>query len=119
MEQEDNNNVLQHLLHLEAEASALVEDAQAEADRRLSESEKQCRSLFDKTYTEEAKRLEAVFIKEITAAREDYKKQLDTYRDELMKRPLNKAAFFDMAEELLGKELIGKRFPENSFARDA
>jgi F0F1-type ATP synthase membrane subunit b/b' len=44
MDLEEDKDVLQHLLHLEAEASALVDDAQAEADRRVSEGEKQNRA---------------------------------------------------------------------------
>jgi vacuolar-type H+-ATPase subunit H len=43
MEFEDDKNVLQHLLDLEADAADLVENAKTEADRRLSEAEKVCR----------------------------------------------------------------------------
>ena len=104
MEQDDDKNILQHLLHLEAEAASLVDGAQAEADRRLSESEKQSRILFDKSYSEEIERLEAAFADEISAVRKKYNKQLEDYREELMNRSLNKAAFTVIAEKYLLEE---------------
>ena len=98
-EQEENKNVLRHLLHLEEEASSLVEGAQAEADRRLDEAEKQCRIHFDEIYSAEVERLEAVHKKEIAGIREDYRKQLDAYRAELTAQNTDKKAFSDLAQK--------------------
>lgn len=103
MEPEDDKNVLKHLLHLETEASALVDDAQAEADRRLSESETQCRSLHDQTYTAEVAKLEAAYLEEIAQVRENYKNQLDVYRSELLGRHPDEAAFGRLANQFLSE----------------
>jgi vacuolar-type H+-ATPase subunit H len=102
-----DKEVLRHLLNLEAEAAALVEDAQAEADRRVAEGEKQSRSRYDETYAAEVAALETAFKSETTAVKEEYKKQLDTYRDSLKALPVDRAAFSALAEQLL--RLIGEK----------
>ena len=101
MELKDDNNVLQHLLNLEAEAAALVEDAKEEADRRLSDGEKACRAAYDEVYTAEAAVLEAAYIKNVAAIKEENKKQLESYKDTLKSRKIDKAAFSALAERLL------------------
>jgi hypothetical protein len=93
--------VLRHLLDLEARAAALVEDAQAEADRRLAEGEKLSRARYDETYAGEVAVLEAAYAKDIAAVKEDYKKQLDTYRGSLKAMPVDRGAFFALTEHLL------------------
>jgi hypothetical protein len=96
-----DKEVLRHLLNLEAEAAALVDDAQAEADRRVGEGEKQSRSCYDETYAAEVAALEASYTGEIAAVKADYKKQLDTYRDSLKTIPVNRGAFSALAERQL------------------
>ena len=104
MEPDDDKIVLQHLLNLEAEASALVDGAQAEADHRISEAEVQCRIAYDKKYSEEIERLEAAYKKEIEQAHEDYKNGLKAYREELMSRSVNRDAFNTLARQFLGRK---------------
>jgi len=105
MEQETDQNILQHLLHLEGEASSLVDDAQAEANRRLAEAEKQCRIQFDESYSVEAEKLEIIHKNEIDAIRKDYRKQLESYRAELLAQSVDKKAFTDLAAGLfLGRK---------------
>jgi len=101
MEPEEDKDVLHHLLHLEEQASALVNDAQAEADRRTAEAENRNRTHHDEAYAAEVARLEAGYAGEINAVREEYKKQLDAYRAELLARPADKNAFNALAEKFL------------------
>ncbi|MDR1899319.1 MAG: hypothetical protein LBQ55_04865 [Treponema sp.] len=75
--------LLGHLLKIEAEAAALVDDAQAEADRRVAEGERRNRARYEERYSQEAAAREAEYTKEIAAVRENYKKELDAYRDSL------------------------------------
>ena len=75
--------LLGHLLKIEAEAAALVDDAQAEADRRIAGGERQNRARYEERYGQEASALEAEYAKEIAAVRENYKGELDAYRDSL------------------------------------
>jgi vacuolar-type H+-ATPase subunit H len=97
----DDHEVLQHLLELENEAAALVNDAQAEADRRVSDGEKQNRARFDEAYANIVKTLEASYVEELAAARDNYRKQLEAYRETLEAVPLDMPAFSSLAEKFL------------------
>jgi regulator of protease activity HflC (stomatin/prohibitin superfamily) len=94
-------NILQHLLQVESEAATLVDDAQAEADRRLAEGEKQNRQHYDDRYSREVAELDALFEKEIAAVKEDYRKQLEAYRESLDRMMVNRENFSRLAERLL------------------
>jgi regulator of protease activity HflC (stomatin/prohibitin superfamily) len=100
----DEQDVLRHLLAVEAEASALVDDAQAEADRRVTEGEKQNRLLYDEQYGRETARLEAQYGENIERVKADYKKQLDSYRESLDAMPVNTEAFIRAVESFLEKD---------------
>jgi vacuolar-type H+-ATPase subunit H len=101
----DEQDVLRHLLTVEAEASALVDDAQVEADRRITEGEKQNRRLYDERYGQETARLEAQYGENIEQVKKDYKKQLDFYRENLDAMPVNTEAFIRAVECFLEKDL--------------
>ena len=97
----EDHEVLQHLLNLDAEAAALVNDAQAEADRRITEGEKQNQIHHDEVYSREVEILEAAFAREIAAVKETYQQQLDAYRKSLETMPRDMEAFASRAEKSL------------------
>ena len=97
----DDSEILQHLLSLENDAAAMVDDAQAEADRKVAEGEKQNRARYDEAYVREVEALEASFAEKIALARDNYRKELETYRDSLKNVPLDREAFFSLAERFL------------------
>ncbi|MDR2158685.1 MAG: hypothetical protein LBP23_01315 [Treponema sp.] len=99
-----DRNLLRHLLDLETQAAALVEDAQAEADRRVAESEKLSRARYDEAYAAEVAALEAAYTAEITAVKADYRRQLDAYREGLKAMPVDRGAFSALAERFLLRE---------------
>ena len=99
----DDHEVLQHLLNLESKAAGLVNDAQAEADRRVSEGEKQNRAHYDEVYSVEAAELEASYAQNIARVKKDYSTQLQEYQESLKSIPLDRAAFSSLAEKLLFK----------------
>jgi hypothetical protein len=99
-----DRNLLRHLLDLETEAAALVDDAQAEADRRVAEGEERGRSRYDEAYSAEVAALEAAYTAEIAAVKADYKQQLDVYREGLKAAPVDQAAFSALAERFLIRE---------------
>jgi hypothetical protein len=96
-----DGHVLRHLLDLEAQAAALVDDAQAEADRRVAEGEKLSRARYDEAYAAEAAVLEAAYAAEAAAVKRDYTQQLDAYREGLKAMPVNFEAFSVLAERFL------------------
>jgi regulator of protease activity HflC (stomatin/prohibitin superfamily) len=97
----ENHEILQHLLEIESKAATLVDDAQAEADRRISEGEKQNRARYDEQYAGEVAALEEAFAADIALARENYRRQLEEYHDSLKAMPSDTKAFFSLAEKLL------------------
>jgi vacuolar-type H+-ATPase subunit H len=100
----DEQDVLRHLLEVEAAASALVNDAQAEADQRITEGEKRNRRVYDEQYSQETARLETRYGEKVTRAKEEYKKQLDVYRAGLATLPVNTEAFKRVVEGFLEKD---------------
>ena len=97
----DDQEVLKHLLSLEAEAAALADDAQAEADRRISEGEKQNRARYDEAYAKELAVLEDSYNKNLEAVNEDFRRQLEAYKESLNSISLNLDVFYSMTEKLL------------------
>ena len=102
----DDREVLQHLLEIENQAAALVDDAQAEADRRVSEGEKQNRARYDEIHKAEVKTLEVVFAESVAVIKENYRKQLEEYHESLKNMPLDTGAFLSLAERFL---IFGKQ----------
>lgn len=110
----DDHEVLRHLLDLEKEAAALVNDAQTEADRRVSEGEKQNRARFDEIYAREVELLEVSLAESLATAREDYRKQLEEYRESLKAVSLDRTAFFSLAEKFLLRDFRPSKESENA-----
>jgi vacuolar-type H+-ATPase subunit H len=76
----DNDEVIGHLLKIESEAGALVLEAQAEADKRLLESEKQNHTAYEEQYSRESKRLEDEFLAVKEKTQQKYQAELDVCR---------------------------------------
>jgi vacuolar-type H+-ATPase subunit H len=77
----DNDNTLEHLLKIEAEAAALVKDAQAEADRRIHENEENNRKTYEERFKVEVQKHESALRKEIEKQKEKYQQMLEDYRN--------------------------------------
>ena len=97
----EDHEVLQHLINLEKEASLLVNEAQAEADKRISGAEKENRLLHENTCAREAESLEKHYTQYITAVKDDYSKQLEAYSESLKSMSVNMENFSCLAEKLM------------------
>jgi vacuolar-type H+-ATPase subunit H len=97
----DDSDVLQHLLEIEAQASALVDDAQAEADRRIKTAEEQNRGSYDTRYQSLIQELEEAHRSQLETVKADYAHSLEDYRRSLDSMPVNGAAFSALASSLL------------------
>jgi F0F1-type ATP synthase membrane subunit b/b' len=97
----DEQDVLRHLLQVEAEASALVDDAQVEADRRIAEGEKQNRAVFEEQHSLLIRDLEQHSAEALARLKGDSKKELDAYRKSLEVLPLDREAFGRTVDEFL------------------
>jgi F0F1-type ATP synthase membrane subunit b/b' len=89
----DEQDVLRHLLQVEAEASALVDDAQAEADHRIAEGEKHNRAHFEEQHSRLIAELEGRSAEALARLKEDSQKELNAYRESLEALPLDQGAF--------------------------
>ena len=100
----DDREILQHLLSLESEATALVDNAQAEADKRISGGEKQNRARYDEAYAGEVKALEASYNEKTNLAKDSFREKLEAYRDSLKTASVNMEAFSLLTQKLLFPE---------------
>jgi vacuolar-type H+-ATPase subunit H len=97
----EDQDVLQHLLEIESQATILVNDAQAEAGRRIKETEEKNRSRYDMSYRSLVEDLDREYGKNIKAVREEYRLELDAYRENLDRMPVNEEGFSALASLLL------------------
>jgi regulator of protease activity HflC (stomatin/prohibitin superfamily) len=94
-------DILRRLLQVESEAAVLVDEAQAEADRRIAAGEKESRARYEDRHSQEAARLDGDYARAVQAVQEDYRRQLDAYRDSLNGMTARKDGFFALVDRLL------------------
>ena len=95
------NNVLDHLLKVEAEAAALVTDAQNEADRRIHENEEKNRAVFEERLKEETHIQELALKKEKEEISVSYQTALDDFREEIKSVNADERRFRALLNEYL------------------
>ena len=97
----DNVNTLDHLLQIETKAAALVNDAQAEADRRIHESEEKNHTLYEERYRAKVQELEASLKEEKEKIKIRYQNELDEYRKEISMVDVNVERFSALLNDCL------------------
>lgn len=97
----EDSDILRHLLDIEARAAALVDEAQAEADRRIRAGEEENRLFYEEQYQNLAEELDADYRAAMEAARAEYRRSLDEYRAGLDALALDHGAFEALAFSLL------------------
>ena len=100
----DNNEVLAHLLKIESEAAKLVDNAQAEADRRVAEAEKEKRAAYDVRYRIESERLENEFQKSKEVAQQRYLDEMEAYKQKISSTGVNKDRFSVLLDKFVLEE---------------
>ena len=94
-------DAINHLLEVEKNAAALIDDAAQEADRRLSEARAKYNSEYKARYEKEAARLEAEYQTAHEKIAEKYQKEIDSYKESLAAKPQDSAAFAETLNRLL------------------
>jgi vacuolar-type H+-ATPase subunit H len=97
----EDRDILQHLLEVEGQAAAMVNDAQTEADRRVKEAEEQNRLAYDESYQKKIEELETEYQNKLKAAKDEYEKSLDEYRRSFEEIPRQGSVFSALAFSLL------------------
>jgi vacuolar-type H+-ATPase subunit H len=90
------DNILEHLLEIEGRASAIVNDSQTEADRRIKENDKKNRDLFDQRFKQEVHLRESLLDKEKERLKKQYQEELETYRQDIASIKINEEGFFTL-----------------------
>ena len=99
-----NQNTLDHLLQIETRASALVNEAQAEADRRMHENEEKNQAAYEERFSMEVQALEDTLEKEKIKINERYIKELEEYRKKIFEINAGIDGFSSLLNEYLRKE---------------
>jgi vacuolar-type H+-ATPase subunit H len=101
----DNTEVLGHLLKIESEAALLVDEAQAEADKRIAEAERQNRAAYDERYRMEFERLENELLKSKELARQHYREELDAYIEKISSVNADTGRFSILLDKYISEDL--------------
>ena len=97
----ENNSALDYLLKVEAEASAIVNETQEEADRRIRENEEKNRAVFDEQYKARFLKHQSDFKKAAEEIKIKYQTALDEYRVEISQIKADTREFANLLEEYL------------------
>ncbi|MDR0316462.1 MAG: hypothetical protein LBH97_06135 [Treponema sp.] len=100
----NDDEILGHLLEIEAEAAELVNDAQAESDKRLAEAEKQNRADYGERCRRETEKLEAELQKIKEQAQNQYRQELEAYHEKLSSLNANTSRFSALLGELVMRD---------------
>ncbi|MDR2500654.1 MAG: hypothetical protein LBD37_06190 [Treponema sp.] len=100
----EEEDVLGHLLSIEAQAQDLLRDAQETADRRIMEAEQAGRSQYEEQYREAAARLEAEYEQSLAALKASYQKEMERYREGLQAAAVDQERFRRVMDRLLEGE---------------
>jgi FMN phosphatase YigB (HAD superfamily) len=92
-----SQELVQHLLDVEEKAGGIVQDAQAEADKRVMEASRTIRANHQALLARHFADLDAAYQAAITASRAGYDKQLDDYRQSLAALPVHADGFSALA----------------------
>jgi vacuolar-type H+-ATPase subunit H len=94
-------DAINHLLEVEKNASALINDAAQEVDRRLSEAHSKYNTEYKARYDEVAARLEAEYQQKLNSTSDKYQKEIDSYKESLAAKPQNYEAFSSLLDKLI------------------
>jgi F0F1-type ATP synthase membrane subunit b/b' len=100
----DNDEVLGHLLKIESEAAALVNDAQAEADKRVLEAEKQNHAAYEERYRKEGERLGNEFQALKEKIRRQYQTELESYSNKITSLHIDVNRFSALLDRFVTEE---------------
>jgi vacuolar-type H+-ATPase subunit H len=99
----ENEKTLDHLLKIEAEAAGLVNDAQAEADRRIHENEEKNRVAYEEHFRAEAEKYESSLNKEKDSLKNQYQKALENYQKEISGINADEKSFITLFNKFLAE----------------
>jgi len=94
-------NTLEHLLEIEAEAAALVDESRKEADRRIRENDDKNRVSYDKQLKLESQNQQNSFEKEKEKIKCQYQNALNDFREEISRIRADEEGFSALLNQYL------------------
>lgn len=94
-------DAIKHLLEVEKNASALINDAKTEADKRLSEAHLKYNSQYKEKYDQLVAQLDKDFEEQHNQIEAKYKKEIDEYKASIESKSQDKKSFESLLEKLL------------------
>jgi len=100
----ENVSTLDYLLEIETKAAAMVNDAQAEADRRTHENEVKNHTAHEERLKVEVQKLDALLQESKENTKKQYLEALEEYRREISSVNVNVERFCALLNEYLDAE---------------
>jgi F0F1-type ATP synthase membrane subunit b/b' len=100
----DNNeeiNVIAHLLQVEKNASLLIDNALKEAEQKLAQARSQANLEFKQKYEACVGNLENEYNQKLNEIQTEHDKLFDDFKESLQSQPKNNARFNNLLESLL------------------
>ena len=94
-------NTLEHLLEVESQASALVNDAEEEAQRRIRENEERNHIVYEERLKEEIEKRELLLKEEKEKIKNRYQESLDDFLKEISNINVDEKGFCDLLNKYL------------------
>lgn len=101
MAENEEVNIITHLLELEKESSKLIDDAVKEAQNRTSQAKSELNASFKKEYDTVVAGLEKEYQDKLQNLKASHSEIIDEYKNQLTENPKNKKAFNKLMDELL------------------
>lgn len=100
-ENKSDIDTIKHLLEVEKNASALIDDAKIEAEKRIADAHLKYNSEYKSKYEAVASTLELEYQKNLETITEKYKSEIEEYKKSLENKPQNETAFNALLEKYL------------------
>lgn len=94
-------NAINHLLEVEKNASALINEAKIEAEKRVAEVRSKYNSDYKSKYEVIASEMEAAYQTKLEAVSAKYKQEIEDFKKSLTEKNQNEEAFNDLLEKYL------------------
>lgn len=80
---ENEVNVISHLLEVESQASALIDDAQIESNKRITQAKTKADELFYNKYRETVENLEKEYNQKVQGYEAEHNAEIESYKNKI------------------------------------
>ncbi len=100
---ENEVNVISHLLEVESQASALIDDAQIESNKKILAAKAKADEIFYSKYRETVEVLEKQYNDKIKSYETEHNNEIESYKNKIVKSEKDVNAFNSFLNSTLSK----------------